>query len=43
MLEAGRKAPAFTLPNQHGDQVALTSFGGKTVVLCFYPTADTPG
>jgi len=33
----------FTLPDQDGTPVSLSSFHGKTVVLFFYPKADTPG
>ena len=36
-------APDFTLPDQNGDPVTLSSFRGKSVVLYFYPKADTPG
>ncbi|MFN8217598.1 MAG: thioredoxin-dependent thiol peroxidase [Solirubrobacterales bacterium] len=43
MLEPGDKAPAFTLPDQHGKKVRLSDFKGRTVVLYFYPRADTPG
>jgi peroxiredoxin Q/BCP len=43
MLEAGKKAPAFTLPDQDGEPVKLADLKGKTVVLYFYPKADTPG
>jgi peroxiredoxin Q/BCP len=43
MLEAGTKAPAFSLPDQDGETVTLSQFKGKTVVLYFYPKADTPG
>jgi thioredoxin-dependent peroxiredoxin len=43
MLEAGAQAPDFTLPNQDGEDVSLTDFAGRTVVLYFYPKADTPG
>jgi thioredoxin-dependent peroxiredoxin len=43
MIEAGEKAPQFTLPNQDGDEVALADFSGRTVVLYFYPKANTPG
>ncbi len=43
MLEAGTRAPAFTLPDQDGNDVSLESLSGKTVVLYFYPKADTPG
>ena len=41
MLEPGDKAPAFTLPNQNGDEVKLSDLKGETVVLYFYPRADT--
>ncbi len=43
MLERGQKAPSFTLPDQNGDPVKLSDLKGKTVVLYFYPRADTPG
>src|SRR5918998_2773925 len=43
MVEAGEKAPQFTLPNQDGEDVSLADFEGRTVVLYFYPKADTPG
>jgi len=33
----------FTLPDQDGNPVSLSSFHGKTVILFFYPKADTPG
>ena len=42
-LEVGTKAPAFTLLNQDGRQVALKDFVGSRVVLYFYPADDTPG
>ena len=42
-LETGDQAPDFTLPDQHGDPVSLSGLRGKTVVLYFYPKADTPG
>jgi len=41
--EVGRKAPAFTLPNQKGKKVALKGLAGKKVVLYFYPKDMTPG
>ena len=41
MLEPGDKAPPFTLPDQDGDQVKLSDLTGQTVVLYFYPRADT--
>ncbi len=43
MLEIGENAPDFTLPDQDGDDVALSGLKGQTVVLYFYPKADTPG
>lgn len=43
MLEAGASAPDFTLPDQQGDEVSLSDLSGETVVLYFYPRADTPG
>lgn len=40
----GKTAPAFTLLNQHGEKVSLSSFKGKKqIVVYFYPKADTPG
>jgi len=43
VLREGDKAPAFALPDQHGEKVKLSDFKGETVVLYFYPRADTPG
>ncbi len=43
MLEPGDRAPSFTLPDQNGDPVKLSDFKGQTLVLFFYPRADTPG
>ena len=37
------KAPDFSLPDQNGQTVSLKDFRGKTVVLYFFPKADTPG
>lgn len=39
----GRKAPAFELPSSDGRAISLADFEGKTLVLYFYPRADTPG
>jgi thioredoxin-dependent peroxiredoxin len=41
--EPGDKAPDFTLPDQAGNPVSLSGLKGNTVVLYFYPKADTPG
>jgi thioredoxin-dependent peroxiredoxin len=43
MIEKGNLAPDFKLPDQHGEPVSLSGLRGKTVVLYFYPKADTPG
>ena len=43
MLEEGQKAPGFTLDDQSGDSVSLSDFEGRTVVLYFYPRANTSG
>jgi peroxiredoxin Q/BCP len=43
MLSEGDAAPDFTLPDQDGKDVSLSDWGGETVVLYFYPRADTPG
>lgn len=39
-IEIGQEAPDFTLKNQHGEQISLSSFrGDKNVVLMFFPFA----
>ena len=43
MLEAGMKAPDFTLNDKNGNAVSLSDFKGKKVVLYFYPRDNTPG
>lgn len=43
MIEVGKPAPAFTLPNQDGESVSLAGLRGRWVVLYFYPKDDTPG
>lgn len=43
MLNEGDIAPDFTAKNQHGDDVKLSDYKGKRVVLYFYPKDDTPG
>ena len=43
MLAEGERAPDFALPDQNGDPVKLSDLKGQTVVLYFYPRADTPG
>lgn len=43
MLKEGDLAPDFTLPDQEGNPITLSHLRGRTVVLFFYPRADTPG
>ena len=43
MVEVGDEAPDFALPDQEGRPVTLSGLRGKSVVLYFYPKADTPG
>jgi peroxiredoxin Q/BCP len=43
MPKAGQAAPDFTLPDQDGKELTLSELRGQTVVLYFYPRADTPG
>ena len=43
MLEAGMKAPDFSLPDQNGNVHTLSEYAGKKVVLYFYPKDNTPG
>ncbi len=43
MLEAGTKAPEFTLQDKYGETVSLSQFFGKKVVLYFYPKDNTSG
>ncbi len=42
-IEAGSKAPDFTLTADDGAQVKLSALRGKPVVVYFYPKDDTPG
>jgi peroxiredoxin Q/BCP len=44
-LTPGKKAPAFTLKDQHGEKVRLSDLTGpgRKVLVFFYPKADTPG
>jgi thioredoxin-dependent peroxiredoxin len=43
MLTEGRPAPAIVLTNQNGDRVDVTTMRGRSVLVYFYPKADTPG
>jgi peroxiredoxin Q/BCP len=43
LIDPGTKAPAFSLPDQHGTVHALADYEGRPVVLFFYPKDDTSG
>ena len=43
MLNIGDRAPNFTLKDKNGNDVSLSDFIGKKVVLYFYPKDNTPG
>jgi peroxiredoxin Q/BCP len=43
MLKPGSPAPHFSATDHNGNRVSLSDFTGKTVILWFYPKADTPG
>ncbi|MES2305290.1 MAG: thioredoxin-dependent thiol peroxidase [Gemmatimonadota bacterium] len=42
ILQAGVKAPSFTLADHSGNMVSLADFKGQRVLLYFYPEDDTP-
>jgi len=42
-LTAGQQAPDFSLPDQDGNLLSLSSLRGKKVLVYFYPKASTPG
>jgi peroxiredoxin Q/BCP len=43
VIEPGKKAPDFSLNDQHGKKHKLSDYAGRPVVLYFYPKDDTPG
>jgi len=43
LLKPGDPAPPFNLPDQSGQEVSLSGFRGRKVLVYFYPKADTPG
>lgn len=43
MIEPGKAAPAFHLPDQTGEKHRLSQYKGRWVVLYFYPKDNTPG
>ena len=42
MIEPGTKAPDFTLPDQDGEEVSLSDFAGRRLVIAFYPADFSP-
>lgn len=42
-LKEGDKAPEFTGLNEHGEEVSLSDYKGKKLILFFYPKDNTPG
>ena len=42
MIEPGTKAPDFTLRDQDGNEVSLSDFAGRKLVLAFYPLDFSP-
>jgi len=42
-MQLNDKAPDFNVPDQDGKKTSLADFRGKTVVLYFFPRANTPG
>ena len=43
MLQIGTKAPDFTLQDKNGNNISLSDFLGKKIILYFYPKDNTPG
>jgi peroxiredoxin Q/BCP len=43
LVEPGRKAPAFSLPDQEGRTHRSKDYAGRPLILYFYPKDDTPG
>jgi peroxiredoxin len=42
MIEAGTKAPDFSLPDHQGNEVSLGDFAGRKLILVFYPLDFSP-
>ncbi len=42
-IEIGQPSPDFSLPATDDQTLSLADFGGRNVVLFFYPKASTPG
>ena len=43
LVEPGRKAPVFSLPDQDGKPRWVKDYAGRPLILYFYPKDDTPG
>jgi len=43
MLDVGAKLPNLTVNDETGSPVHLQDLVGKSLVIWFYPKADTPG
>ena len=43
VLTEGMVAPDFSVKTHRGEVARLSSQAGRTIVLWFYPKADTPG
>ena len=43
MLKVGDQAPDFSLPNQDDNNISLSDYKGKQLVIWFFPKASTPG
>lgn len=43
MLEVGKRAPGFALPDENGQVVKLSELKGRRVVVFFYSKAMTSG
>ncbi|WP_133012215.1 thioredoxin-dependent thiol peroxidase [Marinomonas flavescens] len=41
--KVGQSAPDFLAKDQHGENITLSQFRGKKVILYFYPKDSTPG
>jgi peroxiredoxin len=42
VIEVGARAPEFTLPNHRGEQISLSDYRGRKLVLAFYPNDFSP-
>jgi peroxiredoxin len=42
VIKVGEKAPDFSLPNHKGEQISLSDFRGRKVMLAFYPSDFSP-